>query len=153
MAPYARKPVQAIVESTMNDETAANSFSYDDPTEAFSSGGKALWVRLLEQDVTLQNPMNPLRMIAIEACRQQDRCDRLEVFIHECPVVIDNGKGQPVTHPAWVESRQQSTNLKQLIAALRMPDQATGKRPQAHTGPIAGRTPNVMSARDRLKVI
>ena len=35
-----------------------------------------------------------------------------------------------MTHPVYVEVRQQSATLARLIAALRLPDEATGKRPQ-----------------------
>jgi hypothetical protein len=97
---------------------------------------------LLTQDVSLEDESNPNREVAIEACRAKDRCDVLAELCATADVMIDNGKGQPVTHPAWVESRQQANILKQLVAALRLPDQATGKRPQHHVGAAGVRQPN-----------
>ena len=99
-----------------------------------NDGGNALWESLLAQDATLVEETNPNRVVAVEACRAKDRCDELDALCRKVDVMIDNGRGQPVTHPAWVEARQQANNLKQLIAALRLPDEATGKRPQQRGG-------------------
>lgn len=99
-----------------------------------NDGGRALWTSLLVQDGTLADEANPNRVVAVEACRAKDRCDELDALCREVDVMIDNGRGQPVAHPAWVEARQQANNLKQLIAALRLPDEATGKRPQQRGG-------------------
>jgi hypothetical protein len=96
-------------------------------------GGRRLWASLLAQDDGLSVDTNPNREVALEACRAKDRCDELDAVVRSESVMIDNGKGQPVAHPAWVEARQQANILKQLIAALRLPDEATGKRPQ-HRG-------------------
>ncbi len=41
-----------------------------------------------------------------------------------------------MTHPVLVEVRQKATLLSRLIAALRLPDERTGKRPQAR--PVRG---------------
>jgi hypothetical protein len=98
-----------------------------------SEGGHRLWTSLLAQDDGLSVETNPNREVALEACRAKDRCDLLNEVCRTSDVMIDNGKGQPVAHPAWVEARQQANTLKQLIAALRLPDEATGKRPQ-HRG-------------------
>jgi hypothetical protein len=98
-----------------------------------SEGGRRLWASLLAQDEGLSVETNPNREVAHEACRAKDRCDVLDEVCRTEPVMLDNGKGQPVAHPAWVEARQQANILKQLIAALRLPDEATGKRPQ-HRG-------------------
>lgn len=101
-----------------------------------------MWQSLMAQDAALSDTLNPNRDVALEACRAKDRCDVLnEVCLSE-PVMLDNGKGQPVAHPAWVEARQQANMLKQLVAALRMPDTATGKRPQRHLGAAGVRQPN-----------
>lgn len=107
-----------------------------------ASGGRRLWSSLIAQDSTLADELNPNREVAVEACRAKDRCDVLAEICATSDVMIDNGKGQPVAHPAWVESRQQANILKQLIAALRLPDQATGKRPQHHMGASGVRQPN-----------
>jgi hypothetical protein len=111
-----------------------------------NDGGNRLWASLLSQDASLAEELNPARMVAVEACRAKDRCDELDVICRESDVMIDNGKGQPVAHPAWVEARQQANILKQLLAALRLPDEATGKRPQ-HRGARGSYAPkNVGSA-------
>jgi hypothetical protein len=88
-------------------------------------GGRSLWESLLAQDATLSDDLNPARQMALEACRTKDRLDALDEICRTEPVMLDNGKGQPVAHPAWVEARQQGNALKQMIVALRLPDTAT----------------------------
>jgi len=105
-----------------------------DAPAGLSAGGRHLWAALTAQDAGLSDELNPNRDVALEACRAKDRCDMLNEVVASEDVMIDNGKGQPVAHPAWVEARQQANALKQLIVALRLPDKATGKRPQVQRG-------------------
>lgn len=118
-----------------------------------NDGGRALWTSLLAQDGTLTDEANPNRVVAVEACRAKDRCDELDAICRQVDVMIDNGKGQPIAHPAWVESRQQANNLKQLIAALRLPDEATGRRPQQRGGARGAYAPRAagVSSLDRAR--
>lgn len=117
-------------------------------------GGERLWKSLVAQDAALADELCPAREVALEACRAKDRCDALDVVCRAEPVMLLNEKGMPVAHPAWVEARQQANILKQLVASLRLPDQATGQRPQRHAGASGVRQPNgAGSARDRLKVV
>lgn len=127
----------------MSDETAPLSLS---------QGGRRLWESLLSQDASLSDELNPAREMAVEACRTKDRLDLLDEVCRNEPVMLDNGKGQPVAHPAWVEARQQGNALKQLIVALRLPDRATGKRPQVQRGssPTRG-AGNPVSSLDRAR--
>jgi hypothetical protein len=92
------------------------------------------------QDASLADVLNPAQQLALEACRTKDRLDALDEICRTEPVMLDNGKGQPVAHPAWVEARQQGNALKQMIVALRLPDTATGRRPQVQRGssPVRG---------------
>jgi hypothetical protein len=126
----------------MSDETPAG----------LAVGGRSLWASLIAQDVTLKDDLNPTRDLAVEACRTKDRCDLLNEVCRTEPVMLDNGKGQPVAHPAWVEARQQANALKQLIVSLRLPDKATGKRPQVQRGssPVRG-AGNPVSSLDRAR--
>lgn len=124
-----------------------------DVPAGLNTGGRKLWESLLNQDVTLEDELNPTRQMAIEACRTKDRLDTLDEVCRTEPVMLDNGKGQPVAHPAWVEARQQGNALKQLIVALRLPDKATGKRPQVQRGssPVRGAGGSAVSSLDRAR--
>lgn len=119
-----------------------------DAPAGLSAGGRKLWESLLAQDATLEDDLNPARQMAVEACRTKDRLDLLDDVCRTEPVMLDNGKGQPVAHPAWVEARQQGNALKQLIVALRLPDRATGKRPQVQRGSSPTRGAGSVSSLD-----
>lgn len=101
---------------------------------AFGPGGRRLWAALVDRDPDLADELNPMRVLAEQACHVQDRCDALHAVCRAEPVLVDNGKGQPVTHPAWSESRQHAKHLAGLIAALRLPHPVTGRRPQRRGG-------------------
>ncbi len=101
-----------------------------DALARLSEGGSRLWSALLAQDETLTRTGNPLREIALEACRTRDRCDQLDEICRREPPTVDNGRGRRIAHPAWVEVRQQEATLRRLLAALRLPDPTTGRRPQ-----------------------
>lgn len=120
--------------------------------DSLGEGGRRLWASFLAQDVTLEDESNPAREVALEACRTKDRCDRLDDICRSEPPMLETDKGLPIAHPAWVEARQQANVLKQLHAALRLPDTATGKRPQVR-GPRGAQKPSTGSARDRLKAV
>lgn len=122
-----------------------------DVPAGLSKGGRALWSALLAQDTTLSDELNPAAQLALEACRTKDRLDVLDEICRTEPPMLDNGRGLPVAHPAWVEARQQGNALKQMVVALRLPDTATGRRPQVQRGssPVRGSG----SARDRLKSV
>ena len=123
-------------------------------SDVLGPGGRRLWKAFLAQDASLGVASNPVREVALEACRAKDRCDALDAICRSEPAMLESAKGVPVAHPAFVEARQQANTLKQLTAALRLPDEATGKRPQRHTGAAGVRKPNgTGSARDRLKAV
>jgi hypothetical protein len=99
--------------------------------EGLSGRGEALWTSLTQQHPAMSDAD---KQVALEACRTADLIDRLERICLVSEPVIENERGMLVTHPAVVEVRQQRQTLKQLVAALRLPDPKTGKQPQ-HRGP------------------
>lgn len=102
--------------------------------------GSRLWESFMAQDDSLSVESNPARDVALEACRVADRLERLNDICVAAEPVVTNDKGMPMTHPAFAEARQQANVLKQLVAALRLPDQATGSRPQRR-GPRGAQQP------------
>lgn len=113
--------------------------------------GSRLWSSLTAQDESLLDESNPQRETALSACRAADRLDRLEEQAAETDVVFE-GKSGPITHPVHVEVRQAAALLARLVAALRLPDEATGRRPQKRQ--VRGvQQPSKVSARDRLKAV
>lgn len=94
-----------------------------------SDRGKRLWAALAAQDSTLDDAMNPLREVALSACRTADRVEELERIAANSDPVVDV-RGSIGVHPVFAEVRHQEAALARLITALRLPDEATGRRPQ-----------------------
>lgn len=86
----------------------------DTPT-GLGGRGSRLWSSLLAQDVLLEDASNPMREVALEACRTADLVESMHL------------EGDP---KSLGEIRQQRLTMTRLISALRLPDEASGKRPQ-----------------------
>lgn len=102
-----------------------------------ASKGRKLW-----REVTDAHDLAAPELVLLEeACRIADRLDRLDAILADDDAawlrtrLSDDGMQITVTvDGAMSEARQQANVLKQLIAALRLPDEATGKRPQQRGG-------------------
>jgi hypothetical protein len=103
------------------------------PPAGLEARGRKLWKSIHDQHPNISEPE---REVALEACRVADRLERLDVICRASEPVIETDKGGLITHPAFGEARQQQNLLKQMVAALRLPDGANGKRPQ--TRPARG---------------
>lgn len=78
-------------------------------------GGHSLWT-----SVTEAHELEAVQLVQLEeACRAKDRCDRLAVLLNEA-------------HDSKIQADANTTAnlMKQLLAALRLPDPESGKRPQ-----------------------
>lgn len=92
-----------------------------------AASGRKLWRAVsgeYELDVHEQ-------LLLLQAARCADRLDVLAEAASTSPLTT-NYKGDPVTNPAIVESRQQSLTLARLLASLRLPsgDEEDMARPQ-----------------------
>lgn len=101
-----------------------------DPQGILEERGRRLWDSIHEQHPKISDAE---REVALEACRVADRLERLDRICRAAEPVIETDKGQLLTHPAFAEARQQANLLKQLVASLRMPEPASGKRPQVRS--------------------
>lgn len=111
--------------------------------------GTRLWASLTASDATLEDECSPMREVALTACRTADRVEHLEQLAMQVEAVIE-GRGGPMIHPLLAEVRQQSALLARLVAALRLPDEATGKRPQRRQ--MRGvQKPSAVSSLDRAR--
>lgn len=108
------------------------------------TGGAQLWRALLTRDPSLMS--SAMRDVAESACRTKDRLDALDEVVRREPMVLSDGTGRPRMHPAVTEARHQADTLKQLMAALRLPDATTGRRPQ-YRGPRGAYRVSVLSPR------
>lgn len=121
-----------------------------------ASGGRALW-----KAVTEAHSLDAVQEVQLlEACRAKDRLDKLDGLLTgdlSTWVTLAQERGGDLevqVDDALAKANATANLLKQLLAALRLPDEATGKRPQVRSArgaykPRAGGT----SARDRLKAI
>ena len=118
-------------------------------TDLLMDRGRRLWESLLAQDSSLEDEENPMREVALSACRTADRVEELERVAMETDSIVEGRQG-PMIHPALAEVRQQSALLARLVAALRLPDEATGKKPQRRQ--VRGvQRPSAVSSLDRAR--
>lgn len=99
--------------------------------------GSKLWREVCK----VHDLAQPELVILEEACRIADRLDRLDALLTgnadawlKFQVNEDGTEVTVAIDSALSESRQQANVLKQLVAALRLPDEATGRRPQRRGG-------------------
>jgi hypothetical protein len=111
--------------------------------------GARLWDNLLARDPALEDQSNPMREVALTACRTADRVDHLEELARATDPVVEGRQG-PMIHPLLAEVRQQAQLLARLVAALRLPDEATGKKPQ-HRQVRGVQQPRAVSSLDRAR--
>lgn len=114
-------------------------------------GGRMLWKSIID-DHELDGP----QVVQLtEACRMKDRCDKLDELLRGdvgawatlIPVDLDGVEFRLQVAGALSKANETANAMKQLIAALRLPDVATGKRPQ-HRGPRGAQKPTVPGGAD-----
>lgn len=120
------------------------------------AGGRALW-----RDITEAHDLDaPQQVQLLEACRAKDRLDKLDKLLTGdvdtwCKLIVDvNSDGQIFElrmTQALTQANATANLLKQLLAALRLPDEATGARPQ-YRGPRGAQKPTVPGGADAGKV-
>lgn len=94
--------------------------------EGLFTGGRGLWSAITET-----HELEPAQEVQLlEACRAKDRCDQLDAMLSE---------GMDST--LLKDANATANLLKQLIAALRLPDEH-GKKPQ-YRGPRGAQRPTV----------
>lgn len=122
-------------------------------------GGRSLWKAVV--DLHDLDPMQQVQLL--EACRSKDRLDKLDGLLTgdvdtwarlTVDVESDDRVFEVRVTQALAQANATANLLKQLLAALRLPDEVTGKRPQVRAARGAYKAqPAKASARDRLKAV
>lgn len=116
-------------------ETSTPSYRPPSAPAGLGTGGRKLWreiVKVHELDAAQQVQL-------LEACRMKDRLDRMDAVLrgdvdYWMTLDADRFDNVEVSVSPLVDKANQTANmLKQLLAALRLPD-AAGKRPQQRGG-------------------
>lgn len=106
-------------------------------------GGRALW-----KAVTEAHDLDAAQKVQLEeACRAKDRCDRLDQILRGdvdtwATIVDDRGTVKLLIDQPLAQANATANLMKQLIAALRLPDAETGRKPQ-YRGPRGAQKPSV----------
>lgn len=112
-------------------------------------GGSALWVSISEAHPDL-DPMQGVTLL--EACRAKDRLDKLDDVLRGdadtwMRLALDPRSEDGTIYELRVTQALAQANatanlMKQLLAALRLPDAASGKRPQQRGGARGAYSPS-----------
>lgn len=97
-----------------------------DIPDGLGPGGRRLWASIVKD-----YDLDAVQLVQLEeACRAKDRCDRLTELLNE-------------EHDEKLQASANATAnlMKQLLAALRLPDPQTGKKPQ-YRGPRGAQKPS-----------
>lgn len=105
----------------------------DDIPEGLGTGGSRLWA-----EVTQAHELDEVQRVQLlEACRAKDRLDRLDDLLRGDVDVwarlvhrVNTDDYELHIDKALDKANQTANQLKQLLAALRLPDEVSGKRPQ-----------------------
>ena len=98
-----------------------------------ASGGTTLW-----QAITEDHDLDATQAVQLEeACRIKDRCDTLDKAVR---TLEDTGELKDYMS-AVAQANASANQMKQLLAALRLPDE-NGKKPQ-YRGPRGAQKPSV----------
>jgi hypothetical protein len=117
------------------------------------TGGRSLW-----KAITDAHELDAAQKVQLEeACRAKDRCDRLDEILRgdlDAWMCIEEPENRPAylkIDAALTKANETANLMKQLLAALRLPDEQSGKRPQQRT-PRGSYTPGgkAGSSRGRL---
>lgn len=109
-----------------------------EPHETLGERGARLWAEVTESHTLAA----PERELLLEACRCADRLEKLDRYLTGADTSWldlekmrrDDTEYRVTIDAALSEARQQQNILKQLVASLRLPDEASGKKPQARGG-------------------
>jgi hypothetical protein len=115
------------------------------------AGGRALWQAVTTDHDTL----DALQLVTLEeACRAKDRLDKLDEVLRGdvdtwATLVHDlRTEDYELKIDAALSQANATANLmKQLLAAMRLPDAATGKRPQQRGGARGSYSPTAKPAK------
>lgn len=118
------------------------------------AGGRALWRSVLDE-----HELDGRQVVQLtEACRMKDRLDKLDGILRgevsTWTEVVTDSDGTPVSlrvDGALTKANDTANAMKQLLAALRLPDAETGKRPQRR-GPRGAQAPTVPTGSAPAKV-
>ena len=105
-------------------------------SESFATGGQRLWDAITEAHELDEAQ----RVQLVEACRMKDRLDKLDELLRgdvsAWASIESSDGGRPsvlVINSALAQANTTANAMKQLLAAMRLPDES-GKRPQQRGG-------------------
>jgi hypothetical protein len=122
-----------------------------------AAGGQALWTA-----ITDAHELDAPQLVQLtEACRAKDRLDKLDELLRGgadawCTLRsdLDEATSVLVVNSALDKANTTANLLKQLLAALRLPDDVSGKKPQRRgaRGAYSPRIPGNMPASERARL-
>ena len=105
-------------------------------SKSFAPGGQRLWDAITEKHELDEAQ----RVQLVEACRMKDRLDKLDELLRgdvsAWASIESSDGGRPsvlVINSALAQANTTANAMKQLLAAMRLPDES-GKRPQQRGG-------------------
>lgn len=102
--------------------------------DTLRTAGRSLW-----DAVTGQHHLNAAELaILTEACRAKDRLDKLDAMVR---AGSEQWAGNLVVTDPDRRANATADTMKKLLAALRLPDPVTGRRPQ-YRGPRGVQRPS-----------
>lgn len=116
------------------------------------AGGRSLWTA-----ITDDHDLDATQRVQLEeACRAKDRLDRLDSLLRgdldSWLSIQEFDDGRPAVlliNSALTQANATANLMKQLIAALRLPDEATGKKPQ-YRGPRGAQKPSTPGGKSKV---